>query len=74
MSRQTDIEDPTGAHIQLRRDAQVELIASLRILSGPSECRGRRQDAGFMELLVADQRPVNDLVEEFVLGRLQLDE
>ena len=74
MSRQTDIEDPTGAYVQLRRDAQVELIASLRVLSGPSECRGRGQDAGFIELLVADKRPVNDLVEEFVLGRLQLDE
>jgi hypothetical protein len=27
-----------------------------------------------MELLAADQRPVNDLIEEFVLGRLELDE
>jgi hypothetical protein len=27
-----------------------------------------------MQPLAADQRPVNDLIEEFVLGRLKLDE
>jgi hypothetical protein len=27
-----------------------------------------------MELLIADQRPVNDLIEELVLGGLELDE
>jgi hypothetical protein len=59
------------AHLQLRRDAQVELIASLRVVGGPSGRRGRRQDAECMELIAADQRPVNDLVEEFVLGRLE---